>query len=48
MIAQPPKSSRGGRQRVEFRRDTSDSLPGVGVNRDDTEIEQPWGFSDTI
>ena len=47
MITQPPKSSCGGHQHVEFRHDTNDTLPRLGVNRDGVETEN-WGFSDKI
>lgn len=47
MMTQPPKSSCGGHQHVEFRHDTNDLLPWLGVNRDGMEIEN-WAFSDKI
>lgn len=39
MIAQRLKSSREGPQRVEFRHDTDDISPRVGINRGDMKIE---------
>lgn len=47
VITQPPKSSCGGHQHVEFGHNTNDTLPQLGVNRGDMDIEN-WGFSDTI